>query len=95
MEIRLPLFFAVFFSCGAAHWTIQNRMLAKANRLLPEKERISRSYWSHTGLESGGRFQLWKTYRRFFPGSSLVFFYPATFIFTVLWLVFGVIEFSA
>jgi hypothetical protein len=89
MDTRLSLYFCLFLASGAGIWIVREAMASAVDERLPENEKIRRTTWNRTGFESGEMSRMWQAHRQFFPASRLRFWYAALWVFTILWMFFG------
>jgi hypothetical protein len=89
MDIRFSIYVCLAFASGAGIWIVREVMIVEADERLPENEKIRRTMWNRTGLESGEMSRMWQAHQQFFPDSRLRFWYVALWVFTIFWMFFG------
>jgi hypothetical protein len=89
MNVFLILYIIVFLVSGIAIWAVREMMLTEANQQLPDEEQIRRTIWNRTGLKSGEMSRLWDVHQQTRPNSSLRIWYVVLWIFTPIWMFFG------
>ena len=89
MDIRFSIYVCLFVACGAGIWIIREVMIVEVDERQPENEKIRRTMWNRTGLESGEMSRMWQAHQQFFPDSRLRFWYVTLWVFAILWMFFG------
>jgi len=89
MDIRFCIYMGLLFASGAGIWIVREAMLGDVDERLPENEKIRRTMWNRTGLESGEMSRMWQVQEQFFPDSWLRFWYVALWVFRISWMFFG------
>jgi hypothetical protein len=89
MDIRFSIYVCLFVACGAGIWIIREVMIVEVDERQPENEKIRRTMWNRTGLESGEMSRMWQAHQQFFPDSRLRFWYVALWVFAIFWMFFG------
>jgi hypothetical protein len=89
MNTLLLVYLALFFGGGIGFWIVREVMMMQAGTKLSAGDKIQRTMWSRTGLKWGEMSRMWGVHRQFFPQSSLRFWYKALWVFTILWMFFG------
>jgi hypothetical protein len=85
----LGIYICFFFGGALGFWIVRARLVAQANRELPEGAKVQRTMWPRTGLKSGEITRMWRAHREFFPNSSLRFLYIALWVLTLSWMFIG------
>jgi uncharacterized protein YneF (UPF0154 family) len=71
MDIRFSIYPYFLFACSAGIWIVSEAILTADDQRPPENEKMRRTMWSRTGLESGEMSRAWKAHQRFIPDSLL------------------------
>ena len=85
----LFIYFCIFLGGGMGILIVRDRLVAQADRRLPDDGKIRGTMWSKSTLKRGAIFRLWRVHRQFFPHSSLRYSYAALWVLTLSWLFFG------
>jgi hypothetical protein len=86
MDTRLLIlfiYFCIFLGGGMGILIVRDRMVAQADRRLPDDGKIRGTMWSKGALRRGAMFRLWRVHRQFFPHSSLRYSYVALWVLTL------------